>query len=397
VGHDAFISYSSKDKPTADATCAVLENKGIRCWIAPRDILPGADWGEAIIDAINEAKVFVLVFSSNANESPQIKREVERAINRGIPVVPFRIENVLPTKSLEYFLSTPHWLDAFSPPMEAHLTYLASVISSVLDGKGAPARPIAPSPVEHAKPDRRVMLVGGGVVATALLGGAGYFLFGREKPESFIGSWTAIEIDFGPDVPSPFQAFSINSFYEAAVSAKKVHGAFSLDEAGEYKASWGGEDTGTVRYQGNMAQFTSDLINQTSPFVFATVSTPPANVVNFLGGHAGQAGITLASSGTSLSMLVGEAQGMGLAGHWTTDTAATPVFDATHTSLDVSPTGQYRYQFEFSESGTFQTSNGVWTRMRQGAPPVEGNYKFSGSDRVETVNGGIKFIWQRTA
>ena len=50
MAHDVFISYSTKDKPTADAACAALEAKGIRCWIAPRDILPGSDWGEAIID-----------------------------------------------------------------------------------------------------------------------------------------------------------------------------------------------------------------------------------------------------------------------------------------------------------------------------------------------------------
>ncbi|HAH65240.1 MAG TPA: toll/interleukin-1 receptor domain-containing protein, partial [Rhizobiales bacterium] len=78
VDFDVFISYSSKDKPIADAVCAGLEANGLRCWIAPRDILPGADWGGAIIDAITGSKVMVLIFSGNANSSPQIKREVER-------------------------------------------------------------------------------------------------------------------------------------------------------------------------------------------------------------------------------------------------------------------------------------------------------------------------------
>ena len=59
MAHDVFISYSSKDKPTADAACAVLEAKGIRCWIAPRDITPGADWGEAIVDGINGARTIL--------------------------------------------------------------------------------------------------------------------------------------------------------------------------------------------------------------------------------------------------------------------------------------------------------------------------------------------------
>jgi TIR domain/Sel1 repeat len=146
VAHDVFISYSSKDKPAADATCAILESKGIRCWIAPRDIIPGADWGESIINALNQSRAFVLVFSSHANSSPQIKREVERAVNHGLPVIPLRIEDVAPTKSLEYFISTPHWLDAFSPPLERHLNYLVDVLSHILENKELPpklAQPVA--------------------------------------------------------------------------------------------------------------------------------------------------------------------------------------------------------------------------------------------------------------
>jgi hypothetical protein len=146
VSHDIFICYSARDKTVANAMCAVLEAEGIRCWIAPRDIVPGADWGESIIDAINEARAMVLVFSSNANEAQQqIKREVERAVNKGIPVVPFRIENVLPTKALEYFLSTPHWLDAFTPPLDDHVRQLADSIKRLL-GKETTPRPNLTTP-----------------------------------------------------------------------------------------------------------------------------------------------------------------------------------------------------------------------------------------------------------
>ena len=73
MAHDVFISYSSKDKHVADAACASLESANIRCWIAPRDILAGADWAESIIEAINGSRLMVLIFSSNANASRQIK------------------------------------------------------------------------------------------------------------------------------------------------------------------------------------------------------------------------------------------------------------------------------------------------------------------------------------
>src|SRR6516165_5225118 len=91
MAHDVFISYSTKDKPVADAVCASLEGHGIRCWIAPRDIIPGMDWGGSIVEAIESARLMVLVLSASADASPQILREVERAVNKGVRIIPLRI------------------------------------------------------------------------------------------------------------------------------------------------------------------------------------------------------------------------------------------------------------------------------------------------------------------
>jgi hypothetical protein len=141
MAHDVFISHSAKDKATADAVCATLESEGIRCWIAPRDVLPSMGWGEAIIDAIEESRIMVLVFTAHANDSPQIRREIERAVNHGVAILPLRMENVLPGRALEYFISDVHWLDALTPPLEAHLRNLAGTIKVVLarTEPGAPA------------------------------------------------------------------------------------------------------------------------------------------------------------------------------------------------------------------------------------------------------------------
>jgi hypothetical protein len=174
MAHDAFISYSHADKATADAACATLEKAGIRCWIAPRDILPGAEWGAAIVNAIDNCRVIVLIFSASANGSRQIRREVERAINAGVPLVPVRIEDVPPTESLAYFMSTVHWLDALTPPIEQHLQRLAESIKGLLQmsapeagaaaslNTGAPpsqaaAAPNAASAAPRAKPSIRTM------------------------------------------------------------------------------------------------------------------------------------------------------------------------------------------------------------------------------------------------
>ncbi len=132
MAYDVFISHSSKDKTIADAVTASLEQAKIRCWIAPRDIRPGDSWGGAIVEAIESCRVMVVVFSAQSNSSKQVMREVERAVQHDIVVVPYRIEDVQPTRDMEYFLSSTHWLDAVSPELDAHLQELKATVSSIL-------------------------------------------------------------------------------------------------------------------------------------------------------------------------------------------------------------------------------------------------------------------------
>jgi hypothetical protein len=130
--HDVFVSYSTQDKPTADAVCAALEREGVRCWIAPRDILPSQSWAEAIVEGIARSRLLIVIFSSASNASEQVLREVERAVSKAIPILPFRIEDVVPTRSLEFFLATPHWLDAITPPLERHIQKMVNTVKLLL-------------------------------------------------------------------------------------------------------------------------------------------------------------------------------------------------------------------------------------------------------------------------
>lgn len=132
MAHDVFISHSAKDKTVADAVCATLEAAGIRCWVAPRDILPSADWGESIINAIEGSRLMLLIFSSHSNQSVQVKREIQNAVDEGVAILPLRIEDVPLTKSLRYFLGSVHWLDALTPPLEAHLKGMTAKIQALL-------------------------------------------------------------------------------------------------------------------------------------------------------------------------------------------------------------------------------------------------------------------------
>lgn len=132
MANDVFLSYSSHDRVQADAACHFLEAAGIRVWMAPRNIVPGADWTSSIVDAVNDARILVLIFSANSNESDYVQREVQLAVKRGIPLIPFKTEDIVPSKSLEFFIGTHHWLDAMTPPMEQHFKSLAEMVKLFL-------------------------------------------------------------------------------------------------------------------------------------------------------------------------------------------------------------------------------------------------------------------------
>jgi hypothetical protein len=194
---DVFLSHSSQHKHWADAACSVLEKHGIRCWVAPRDIMPSEEWGEAIIRGINSSRMMVVVFSGNANNSRMVRNEVERAMSRSLPMLPLRIENIAPTGALEFHLSSTHWLDAFPPPVEGKLEELAQTVKAILGMNGSartkpktsktpvpPPRPkvtprvVKPAPVmtdsswTAPKPPRKPLLeaVAGAAVALLVIG-----------------------------------------------------------------------------------------------------------------------------------------------------------------------------------------------------------------------------------
>jgi TIR domain len=134
MAHDVFISYPHQNKTVADAACAKLEAAGIRCWIAPRDIAPSAEWAASIVEGIDLCRVMVLIFSAHANDSRQIHREVQHAFDSEKTVVPFRLEDVPPQGMMRYYMGSVHWLDALTPPLDQHLERLVESVAALVGG-----------------------------------------------------------------------------------------------------------------------------------------------------------------------------------------------------------------------------------------------------------------------
>jgi hypothetical protein len=131
--HQVFVSYSSADREVADKARDYLQANGVTCWMAPHDIVGGSDWAAAIIEAIDSSRALLLVLSERSNRSAEVKREVGRASQRGVPIVPFFIEQVALSKHMEYYLATTHWLGADSRHVELRLGHLLDTVQQLLN------------------------------------------------------------------------------------------------------------------------------------------------------------------------------------------------------------------------------------------------------------------------
>jgi hypothetical protein len=188
MAHDVFICHSSQDRTIANAICSTLEQHRIRCWIAPRDVIPGSDYAQSIVEAIGSTRLTVLVFSDSSNHSGHVRREIERSVSHGVPILPFRVEDVVPSPSLEYFISDAHWLDAMTPPLERHLDHLAETVRLLLDreDRAAPPSEAVVPPSEAVAPlarSRRVLWLALGAAALVVAVVVGLLVLGGDDPQ----------------------------------------------------------------------------------------------------------------------------------------------------------------------------------------------------------------------
>jgi hypothetical protein len=401
---DAFISYSNRDKAAADAACATLEASGIRCWIAPRDVTPGMEWGQAIIQAINGCRVLILIFSASANDSPQIRREVERAVSKGLPVIPLRIEDIAPNGSLEYFIGTVHWLDALTPPLEAHLRRLVETVKSLLQinptppGIATPAAKEAPVTPPAAPLRARFAPASAAVAIVAILAVAGlaweFFAAGAPLKVNFntAPSTPDVQIATAPvSLPAGApQAGSVDPelvgvFVRSAVidgydwrftETLSAEGAFGLtitkEESGTYQAANGAyqvvNDKGVHR-SGRYRAIDATTIRLTSNEGTADFKPaqpgPPLNLANPV-----------------------------MLGTWTATGVLQGGFNWTVTIRNT-PDGRYTTRSTTEDHGSYAAANGQWSAMSVvTGQRAQGTYKKLDARTVSSTDASGRYVWQ---
>lgn len=127
-----FICHAGENADIANLICERLEKSAaIQCWIAPRDTEAGNFMG-SLVKAIKRCTIVVLVFSDYANRSPYVMRELQKAVDLGIPIIPFRISDVKPSEEMDFAISSQHWIDGLLGDMEKNIEVLISKVKEKL-------------------------------------------------------------------------------------------------------------------------------------------------------------------------------------------------------------------------------------------------------------------------
>lgn len=146
-GKSVFISHASKNFKIADQLCGLLEGQRVSCWIAPRDIPAGGQYGTEIVKAIRDCSIVVLVLTEEANRSKAVENEIERAFGYGKVIVPVRLRDIKPSQQLEFFVSNAQWVDAMESPLRTRVSEIINIVRAVEMHK----------PVSPPEPERRTL------------------------------------------------------------------------------------------------------------------------------------------------------------------------------------------------------------------------------------------------
>ncbi len=372
------------------------------------------DWGGSIIEAIESARVMVLVLSASADASPQILREVERAVNKSLRIVPLRIEDIKPGKNLEYFLGTPHWLDAITPPFEAHLQYLVQTIKLLIEhehpGSEAPPPPppipaITPSqepssptlsvsgPMMTLRAPRRMIIGGIAGAVLLLLAAVWWSHHGAAVPSKFRGRWRTTGFA-GPD---------------------RVQFLLEISANGTYRYELGYHEAGQVRVQGGAAYLiTADGTERQIGAVTPGSSPPmPANLVAAVPAGAWSligrfSGVTAQLPETNPFRLIQSAQVTGGGKEHPAIWEWVPAFGQVvwHMRFEFDPGGGYVFSAGATDLGGFTAKDGKWTASSDVLNThSEGNYSFVGEKSLVmtgTIRGALtttrngQTLWERS-
>jgi hypothetical protein len=236
MGKHVFVSHSHEDLPAADLMVRALEERGVTCWVAPRDVPPGGSYAEALLDAIESASCFVLIYSKHSNVSSHVLREVERALTFGLNIVPVRFDDSVPSKSLDYLLATVHWLSIAPDSRDRSIVKAVEQIAawvakskstgpSAAPDQGSPSRaPVVPA---TSGPKRSLLWIGAAILL-AIVAGSIWLLASRNPAPTQSTRKTDAAAAPTPQIDQTELPVAVTHRYFASLAKRNATAAYNL-------------------------------------------------------------------------------------------------------------------------------------------------------------------------
>lgn len=247
-----FISHSSADASVAEEICSFIENNGATCFIAPRDIRAGEEYAEELIKGLTEADAMVLLMSENANKSPHVLREVERAVSRSIPILVYKLEEVELTRSMEYFLMTHQWIN---PKEKGDYSEILAFIDKYTHRSDETLNPFSKKTNQPAKKKKTIKFIVLPLVSILLLAGIVFAIFAfRNSNRLEVGDTVTLGTYNGE--PINWRVLKINEDQKEAVLISSniiTMKAYDVAEGGTYNTD------GTIDYWSDNSKANTDL------------------------------------------------------------------------------------------------------------------------------------------
>lgn len=174
-----FISHSSKDADIALKICEILERNGKNCFIAPRDIRMGKEYAEEIVNGIDNAEAMILLMSENANKSPHVLREVERAVSKSVPILVYALEKVQLSKSMEYFLMSHQWMNVETGTDYKEIVNYVRTLKQKGSTEETEKEAIASAVPTEKKRFRNILVIAMSMILVAIVAACGGYYFAK--------------------------------------------------------------------------------------------------------------------------------------------------------------------------------------------------------------------------
>lgn len=189
-----FVSYSHRDSASVFPELEWLKASGINVWY-DEGIEAGTEWREELAKAIESARLLIYFVTSDSVNSENCRKEVNFAVDEGIPIIAIHLAPVDLPSGLKLTLSDRQAILKHEIPVNEYQQKLLMRISTYIDQEM-----VQPAPADQRKTTSIKTIIMGVAVVSVLA--IGLFIYYQQRPVTNTAAVDETEIS----IPEPPRA-----------------------------------------------------------------------------------------------------------------------------------------------------------------------------------------------